>query len=191
MVFKKGMKPWNKGLVGVYRHSFSARKRISESKKGVKRPDLTEYNRITKSSEMLGNKNPNWKNLFCKCGTKLRRSKHIKCRICYLKDGFYGERNSNWKQGVSFQPYSAEFNKKLKSKILKRDKKNCQLCKDNIPTQTKRKFITVHHIDYDKKNNSENNLISLCNFCNSSVNKNREDWTKHFQEVINVESKKI
>lgn len=46
-----------------------------------------------------------------------------------------------------------------------------------------RRRLVIHHIDYDKKNSKESNLITLCNFCNISVNRNRKEWTKYFQEM--------
>ena len=48
--------------------------------------------------------------------------------------------------------------------------------------------LTVHHIDYDKENCKENNLITLCKQCNSRVNFNRKYWTNYFKskELINA-----
>jgi 5-methylcytosine-specific restriction endonuclease McrA len=90
----------------------------------------------------------------------------------------------NWRGGISKLPYGFEFNKKLKQQIKERDNFTCQLCKDEILHNTQKKFLTIHHIDYDKKNNVSNNLIALCNFCNLSVNKDRTDWTKFFQMQV-------
>ena len=100
------------------------------------------------------------------------------------KKGSLGSKNARWIDGRSFKPYGSEFNKALKEKIKKRHNYTCQLCNDKIKKQTKKKFLTVHHIDYNKLNSNENNLIALCNFCNSSVNTNRNQWTKHFQNKI-------
>lgn len=91
----------------------------------------------------------------------------------------FGPESTNWMGGLSFLPYTYEFNNKLKNKIKKRDNYRCQLCNDI--TFTKNNPLSVHHIDYDKTNCNEDNLIALCRFCNSSVNKNREDWTRFFQ----------
>jgi hypothetical protein len=56
--------------------------------------------------------------------------------------------------------------------ILQRDNNKCQLCHkvSNL----------VHHIDYNKKNCKENNLITLCRGCNSKVNINRDYWFAYF-----------
>lgn len=98
-----------------------------------------------------------------------------------------GENGSGWIDGRSYEGYPYEFKKIRRSKIIiKRDNYTCQLCRDIILSNTKNRFITIHHIDYDKNNNNLINLITLCTFCNSSVNKNRTDWTKFFQEKMNV-----
>ncbi len=96
-----------------------------------------------------------------------------------------GENGPNWQGGISFEPYGPEFNKRLKQKIKERDDYTCQLCGNRILVFSKKRHLTVHHINYNKKDSKDKNLITLCNFCNISVNKDREDWTNYFQEKIN------
>lgn len=45
------------------------------------------------------------------------------------------------------------------------------------------------HIDYEKGNCKENNLISLCSQCNSRANFNRNYWFGYFRTRITTESK--
>ena len=87
-----------------------------------------------------------------------------------------GEGNANWRGGLSFQPYGKNWTQRLKRLIRERDKYTCQICK-------KENSNVVHHIDYNKENCSQNNLITLCKVCNSVVNFNREDWTNYFNKV--------
>jgi hypothetical protein len=98
----------------------------------------------------------------------------------------YGKENPRYIDGRSFIPYPAEF-KYIKSKILERDNYTCKKCitKPKIPNLLGNR-ISVHHIDYNKKNNSKDNLIALCTACNSKVNTNREYWTQYFQGVLNA-----
>ena len=42
--------------------------------------------------------------------------------------------------------------------------------------------LDVHHIDYNKKNNKENNLLTLCRFCHTRTNFNRNTWIVWFKE---------
>lgn len=99
-----------------------------------------------------------------------------------------GKNNPNWHDGISFEPYSLEFNNRLKRKIRKKYNYICQLCGDKILKNTKKKSLCIHHINYDKKNCREENLIPLCNSCNSSVNKSREEWTDYFQNKMRIQS---
>lgn len=103
-------------------------------------------------------------------------------RECYaewLSENRCGENNPSWRGGISFEPYGPEFNAKLKTQIMERDGYKCQ----NEECGTT-EHLSVHHIDYNKKNNSPSNLITLCVSCNSKANSNRKYWTKYFREMI-------
>ncbi len=82
--------------------------------------------------------------------------------------------------------YGAEFNSQLKLKIRERDNYICQKC--NITEEEHiivyGKILGIHHIDYDKENCEENNLITLCNECNIRVNHNRKYWQNHFKKIL-------
>ena len=88
------------------------------------------------------------------------------------------EESRNWKGGLSFEPYGIEFNGKLKEVIRKRDKYTCQYCYRN--QEEVREKLSIHHIDYDKKNNNPLNLISLCRKCHTKMGANRELWRRYF-----------
>ena len=49
--------------------------------------------------------------------------------------------------------------------------------------------MSIHHIDYNKLNNDEDNLISLCRKCHLKTNKkiNRNYYYKYFKEKIKNE----
>ncbi len=98
-----------------------------------------------------------------------------------------GENGGNWQGGISFEPYSPEFNSLLRRKIRKRDNYTCQLCESK---KTKR-ALSIHHIDYDKQNSHPTNLISLCINCHMKTNGNRKKWTALFKKKIKVIYKKI
>lgn len=99
---------------------------------------------------------------------------------------FAREKHPNWKDGKSFEPYGIEFNRILKEQIRKRDSYRCQECfrhQDELYGKSGRKYkLHVHHIDYNKKNNENSNLISLCRNCHLQTNFNREDWIKYYKE---------
>lgn len=93
-----------------------------------------------------------------------------------------GADNPNWQGGIMNLPYAIGFNKYLKEKIRKRDDYKCQKC--GVPQNECIRSLDTHHIDYDKENCSEANLISLCTSCNIQVNKNREYWTAYFTKLL-------
>ncbi len=87
-----------------------------------------------------------------------------------------GENNPFWQGGISFEPYSPKFNKKLKKQIKIRDNYTCQECE--------KQGKNVHHIDYNKKNSKSENLITLCKSCHTKTNFKRKDWAKHFKDKM-------
>ena len=94
-----------------------------------------------------------------------------------------GDKNPNWNNGSSFEPYSPEFNKEKKQQVLKRDNYTCQ-CPD---CKHKTNTLHIHHIDYDKQNNSLDNLITLCNSCHTKTNsKNKRQYYTEFYKIIMV-----
>lgn len=106
------------------------------------------------------------------------------CRSCARK----GDKHPNWNGGVALHPYSYEFSKDLKRKIRERDSYICQEC--GVTEEEYKKYsqdgrnLECHHIDYDKSNSSEDNLITLCGKCNIHANSNRNYWTKHFKNIL-------
>ena len=65
--------------------------------------------------------------------------------------------------------------------IRKRDHYTCQLC--GIKQENYYRKLDVHHIDYNKQNCKEENLITLCLQCNLRVNFNRDYWYAYFMYI--------
>jgi hypothetical protein len=97
-----------------------------------------------------------------------------------------GKLNPNWKDGISFEPYSSEFNENLKEQIRDRDNHECQNCymTEEEHLELYNKKLTIHHISYNKMNCYNNNLITLCFKCNSLANTNRDYWYAYFIYLI-------
>lgn len=127
------------------------------------------------------------------CGKNIRRmpsrrdefDRHFcswECSGEWHSNNLSGENAPNWHGGTSFELYPIEFNNNLKRQIKKRDNYTCQLCGDQILKKgTRNKHLVVHHINYRKDDCTLSNLVTLCNFCHTSVNFQREDWTAYFQ----------
>ena len=84
------------------------------------------------------------------------------------------------KQLMAF-PYSPEWNNELKEQIRNGDDYTCQEC-GRVQEQLNCK-LSVHHIDYNKKNNKPKNLISLCKRCHGHTNFDRMDWFHYLKTI--------
>jgi 5-methylcytosine-specific restriction endonuclease McrA len=93
-----------------------------------------------------------------------------------------GENHPNWNGGSSFLPYSSEWNGELREFIKSRDNNECQnpFCEH----KNKKLQLQVHHIDYNKKNSSQFNLITLCIRCHPKTNHNREYWEAFYKKIV-------
>jgi hypothetical protein len=150
------------------------RKRISESLKGnvvseETKKKLREINLGKKYSEETRRKMSE--------SRKYSRTEEEQKRI---GDMMKGEKNPAWNGGSSFLPYSSEWTNELKQFIMKRDGFKCQ----NPYCYHKNTVLNVHHIDYNKKNCGEYNLITLCSSCNCRANANRGFWGNLYNELV-------
>jgi len=151
---------------------------ISENRKGENHPD---WQRVDIECDQCGV-------IFKQIVSKIKRNKHNfhnnKCKGEWESEHRKGENNYCWRGGSSFEPYGTEFNDELKDYIRWMDNYECQCC-----GYTEKQLgykLSVHHIDYDKKNNSIRNLISLCKLCHGKTNFNRDDWINYFRIIIHL-----
>lgn len=103
-----------------------------------------------------------------------------RCKLCADINNS-GEKCHLWKGGVSFEPYCEIWrDKEYKQDIRDRDDNRCM----NPYCRSKNKDdLTIHHIDYNKKNCSPSNLITVCRSCNSKANTDRT-WHKSWYQAI-------
>lgn len=107
-------------------------------------------------------------------------------RKCYKKFTAISENNPNYIENLD-RIYPIEFNNNLKEQIRKRDNHTCQKCgKENSKEK-----LSIHHINYNKKNNNIENLISLCRKCHSITGGKRRLWEFYFNAVMKCKSIKI
>lgn len=76
-----------------------------------------------------------------------------------------GERNHNY-TGRNGK-YPDIWTPELKARILERDGGKCVVC--GYVTRDDERKLHIHHIDEDKENCSDHNLVSLCNPCHISI----------------------
>lgn len=113
-----------------------------------------------------------------------------KCRLRMLgnkgsvgeKNGMYGrvrEKSPTWKGGLSFEPYTPEFNKQFKNMIRNKFHNQCFICNSNAKG--------VHHINYIKEITTEQNVVLLCKPCHAKTNHNRDYWFAFFCYHLGIE----
>jgi mannose-6-phosphate isomerase-like protein (cupin superfamily)/5-methylcytosine-specific restriction endonuclease McrA len=144
------------------------------------------------SQNRIGDANPAWKpkqTTECKnCGEEFSYGRDglpagetpqycsRKCWDLYQK----GKNRSLDGPATYTTPYPVEFSRRLRRHIRKRDDYCCVLC----GVSKKGQGLPVHHIDYDKGNNDEANLISLCARCHGLTNFCRGFWQTLFTGVV-------
>ncbi len=113
----------------------------------------------------------------------IKWSQGRRCRECsYIIRGINntGERSPNWNGGSSLEPYCVNWTVEYKNFIKERDGYKCLNPHCSSPD---RNDLTIHHIDYDKKNCHHSNLITVCRSCNSKANTDR-NWHKHWYQSL-------
>jgi hypothetical protein len=131
------------------------------------------------------------KNRLAHLGTKASEETKKKIKLNNIgkhregieRPNFSGINHPNWRGGISENKYPREFNKGLKYRIRARDNFTCCLCEKTEQEELEElnRVLCVNHIDFNKDNNKEDNLNTLCLRCNIKINKQREYWTNHFK----------
>ena len=175
-----GREVWNKGKAGIYSDEtlslMSNKAKTRENKlKGLHRTEEAKQNMSKAQKERFKNKENH--PMFGKKQTEKSKKKNSESR----KGKCIGEQNPNWCNGVSFEIYPKEF-KYVRQSILERDNYHCQFpgC---IEIHDR---LHVHHIDYNKKNNNPENLITLGTSCHMKTNskKMKNYWTEFYQNIM-------
>lgn len=157
---KKGQNPWNKGLSqGEYLKHYK---------------DNSTWLMKNRTDEMNNKSSQTLKRLYSEG------------KLIVWNKGLYGDRSNAWMGGISFEPYCSKFNNEFKNIIKLRDNfccLNCGISEQKHMIMQCRK-LTIHHIDYNKKNTCLQNCCTLCVSCNSKANKNRSQWKEYYQEKL-------
>lgn len=151
--------------------SLEVRKKISDSLLGKlcgeKNPFYGKHHTIKNkkhwSKIKLGKDGP----FYGKTHTLENRLKFSQQKKDEKNPRFYkiGSLSPSWKGGERI--YGPRWGKRLKKIIKERDNYICQSKKcDKIP-----KRLDVHHKDFNKQNNNEDNLITLCRSCHLKIHK--------------------
>lgn len=154
---------------------------------GIKRPSLSQYNRDhikTGTEHSRYGKHMSTKSKLKMSKTKKRLFREGKVKHPFPKGckrpEFSLEKHWNWKGGLSFEPYSPEFNETIREIVRNYWGRICLLCGE---PENKIK-LDIHHKDYNKKHSQLTNLIPLHHRCHQFTNSNREFWIEYFKDVF-------
>jgi|GEM_PF-1853476 len=96
-----------------------------------------------------------------------------------------GKNNGRFMHGDGDGPYPPDWNKRFKSIIRDRDGYKCMIC--SMTEEEHKKLLCVHHIDYDKENLNEDNLITLCKYCHGKMHGRMEQrllWKEKLSKLL-------
>lgn len=168
-------------------HTPEARARISAAQKGKKESmEFCEKTRLRR----LGQKHTEQtrKRISDALTGKKHSAEHRKHNSESKIGVRAGSESPHWRGGVSNFPYPFKFNKALKERIKRRDGRVCKMVGCGMTeyesVHNYKMPLTVHHIDYNKDNCADDNLITLCTGCNSKVNFNRACWQDLFIRTL-------
>lgn len=146
------------------------KRRISRAKKGIKLPDKAySIEAIEKRRKKLSGRHQSIESnqkRSDKLKGRMFSDEHLK-KLSIASRKRVNDGTHNWLgSGTTSDPYPSEFGSYLKMKIRKRDGHVCQTCKTSV---YKSSLGHVHHIDGNKQNCSEENLLLLCATCHNAV----------------------
>lgn len=177
---KMGHSAWNKGKKG-FKHTEESIEKIRVASLGKrnmlgKKHSLETKLKMSKTGKGK-TKTVEWKEKIAKSHTGIKHTEETKAKLSiYWTGKRVGKLNSSWLGGKSFEPYTTDWTNTLKQAIRERDNFVCQVCNEG----QKHEALSVHHIDYNKKNCNPTNLISLCRKCHLKTNYNRGKWQMFF-----------
>ena len=184
--FQKGEQNWKnrrsyKGKDNPFsgkKHTNTTKKHLSNVRTGKHNSPNTEFKK-GQSSWIKGISKEEWRKHYKNYINPMKGKHHTEeWKQQHSKDVSL-ENNGRWINGKSFEPYPTIFNNSLKRKIRNRDKEECR------SSGIHKGKLGIHHINYDKNNCSEENLITLCQRHNSLANQNRDNWIKYYRKILN------
>ena len=88
-----------------------------------------------------------------------------------------GSASPFWRGGAS--PYGPGFTEDLKRIVRWLYDDRCARC-DTLAGEIGPRELDVHHVDYDKQNNTLDNLVPLCASCHAMTGARRDYWQRFF-----------
>ena len=87
-------------------------------------------------------------------------------------------KNNVYMKGYFYKDYGKGFTGGLRRKVREKFDYKCILCEKS--EETLGEPLHAHHVDYNKTNNTLNNLVPLCRSCHAMTNWRKEEWKNYF-----------
>jgi len=173
------------------------RKKISDGRKGIPmsqeaRAKLSASNKGKHPSEETRQKLSNAsKGRTHSPETRLKLSIANKGKVLSSEQraklaSYCGEKASNWRGGISFEPYCPKFNENLKLRVREFFENECLMCGTTENENGKR--LSVHHVTYDKMICCDGKPVcfaALCIRCHAKTNGgDRQRWEDMLHRAI-------
>ena len=168
--------------------SDDSKKKMSVANTGRKSSDETRK-KISKATS--GSNNPRYGK---KVTPEQRQKQSETMKLFYQKhpevlivqsENRLGELSSNWRGGISFEPYCPKFNQDLKERVRAFFDNTCITC--GKTTKENGKALSVHHVEYDKSaccDGKPVHFAAMCHRCHSKTNFDRERWEAMMHRII-------
>lgn len=139
----------------------------------MKRPEIKE-----KHKKACAEKNSGINNVM--------KRPEVALKVSLKRTGqFCGDKNPNWKGGISFEPYCPKWTPELRERIRAFFDYECVICgktqEDNVSA------LDCHHVEYDKMACCDGQLVqfaSLCDSCHGKMNGDRQRWMDMLHVII-------
>jgi hypothetical protein len=96
-----------------------------------------------------------------------------------------GERGSNWRGGLSFEPYCPKFNEDLRRRIRAFFDHRCVAC--GKTTEENIRKLSCHHVEYNKQACCDGKPVQFAALCTThhlKTNSDRERWEAMLHRII-------
>lgn len=125
------------------------------------------------------------KQFYMRPSRKSENGKGIFCSPACRTMAQFGERNGNWRGGISFEPYCPKFNNDLKQRVRAFFEYRCVTCGKSEKELGYK--LGTHHVEYDKAACCHGQPVTFaasCRRCHGRTNADRPRWEAMLHRCI-------
>lgn len=169
--------------------SLETRAKLSAASKGKKRAPFTEEHKakiaLARKNQIITEETKAKLSISLKGHWGPPCTEEHKKKLSMLASLRTGNKNPNWRGGMSFEPYCPKFNTDLKQRVKRFFEERCVLCGNT--RETGKRDLHVHHVEYNKAaccDGKPVHFAALCHRCHSKTNNERARWEAMLHQII-------